>query len=154
MFICVKKLLFSNFFNSLICLQFAIFYLLNKAWIEIRLIRSKSRIFELTSDDLEYDLNRPVWSRRVQRCIIYASTTSGTYSSTFGIVQPRNTYPVLRRVYEIAINHKQLDLKIWQKVAKLRINFFQIELWIRRWRRSAFNNDLLIKTLLTMLTIT
>jgi hypothetical protein len=72
----------------LICLQFAIFYLLNKARIEIRLIRSKSRIFELTSDDFKYDLNRLVWSRRVQRCIIHASTTLGTYSSTFGIVQP------------------------------------------------------------------
>ncbi len=71
----------------LICHQFAIFYLLNKARIEIRLIWSKSRIFELTPDDLEYNLNRLVCSRRVQRCIIYASTTSETYSSTFGVVQ-------------------------------------------------------------------
>jgi hypothetical protein len=43
----------------------------------------------LTSDDLEYDLNRLVWSRRVQRCITYASMTSGIYSSTFGIVKPQ-----------------------------------------------------------------
>jgi hypothetical protein len=43
----------------------------------------------MTSDDLEYDLNRLVKSRQVQQCIIYASTTSGTYPSTFAIVQPK-----------------------------------------------------------------
>jgi hypothetical protein len=69
----------------LICLQFVIFYLFNQARIDIRLIRSN-----------RVDLGWPrVWSQstrmveRVQRCIMYASTTSGTYSSTFGIVQPK-----------------------------------------------------------------